>query len=1078
MGRKPRKPKIGVKKAPKTALPTEDPSEKETDGAKSTLVNLDSTNVAKKPIAATEENDDEEMAEAVKDTSASATAIVQGQENSGEIKDTSASVEYPDSKPAAKETHVIEATQAAESAQAWAQTFDLTLPPPEAGTAAAMTPPSSPVKMKITPSQKGSPRKPRPVNEPVDVIKHAIRPFGYLARNPQAVDRPASDDAAERHPCDPWSDFTFFDDGDLDPIPSPYEDQLPAYHVKLQSDQFANLAGDPTKWFTDDQLAFYTWWTERKTSIYNDSDSAFFSFYLPPGVQAAIYHGFSDANVDEPPVSNPEYIRFIWRAIHPPSYFLCLEQLATATGQPPTAIDKNYAMYAKLFKDTPMSFNIFSKRVISFIVGTGQHWTPLFVFHPGEVLMQEQRHGTRSADNRPVHFNCSCDSLGQGTGRQTTETKFVVYLMEIIFEIEKWITVQVNLPPDTAMTTPGFISMIENAYRRVYDGTSLFMKPFLGTPTMYLQPDGYNCGPMSVINIAAAYVADAHYNQKWTDIKSPQDFFKLVLEPYWGVCRGGKKQSRELQEKLAWFRYNFISLSQRLSPSPEYRAEFDQEKPLYRLLLRTGQYIESREEYVEVKHFLMGYDPNADRAGAFLDDIRAKAVAEEAEAEAKVAEEAEAMAEKTKATAGKAAATLSPLSDSGTDTEDGKPAANEGQEPPRKKPRIHLKLPSLVGRHGGELAGIEQELAKLERQPLSPHNKRLRDVLLKKRTAGLDQREQTKRIEARKKIKDKWRGESKDWRTNPKDMLRGVESEMSLGPKKEVLEALNDLDETMMEEEDYDETKVLSCLEGCFPVTASTGEVKDKAVAEVSHLKYIPTHIEGIHQNSHVYQGLTDGKLVDLINPNWVRWCFEQDYCMYVMRLGLAQWKKYKDRTRLKWVPVPLGASRDGGMIRELLVKSVPLKYPQYDLETCTFMSMASALHYCAATLKMGEKQMACTLASGAPGYVRGKNARAQLDLLVKLIKEKSPYYKKYELRAKESKVAEWDILNSKNMWPTLVVLRGADGGQSHSVTIVNGLVFDSNCSNAMSLSKATLDWCCNCVGGFQCATYAVRFWH
>jgi hypothetical protein len=199
---------------------------------------------------------------------------------------------------------------------------------------------------------------------------------------------------------------------------------------------------------------------------------------------------------------------------------------------------------------------------------------------------------------------------------------------------------------------------------------------------------------------------------------------------------------------------------------------------------------------------------------------------------------------------------------------------------------------------------------------------------------------------------------------------------------------------------------------------------------------------------------------------------------MYVMRLGVTQWEKHKDRRKLKWVPVPLGASRDGGLIRELLVESIPLKYPQYDLETCTFMSMASALHYCAATLKMGEKQMACTLANGAPGYVKGKNARAQLDLLVKLVKDKSPYFRKHELRSKESKVAEWDILNSKNMCPTVVVLRGADGGQSHSVTIVNGLVFDSNCSNAMNLSKATLDWCCNCKGGYLCATFAVRFWH
>ena len=180
----------------------------------------------------------------------------------------------------------------------------------------------------------------------------------------------------------------------------------------------------------------------------------------------------------------------------------------------------------------------------------------------------------------------------------------------------------------------------------------------------------------------------------------------------------------------------------------------------------------------------------------------------------------------------------------------------------------------------------------------------------------------------------------------------------------------------------------------------------------------------------------------------------------------------------MSWVPVPLGASRECNKHLDMLVESVPLKYPQYELETCTFMSMASALHYCATTLEMGDKQFASTLAQGAQGYVRGKSAHAQLDILVKLVREKSKYFRKYELRAKKNKVAEWNILQKKSPWPTLVVLLGADGGMSHSVTIVNNLVFNSNCSYAMDLSKKTLDWCCNCNGGFERATFAVRFWN
>jgi hypothetical protein len=158
-----------------------------------------------------------------------------------------------------------------------------------------------------------------------------------------------------------------------------------------------------------------------------------------------------------------------------------------------------------------------------------------------------------------------------------------------------------------------------------------------------------------------------------------------------------------------------------------------------------------------------------------------------------------------------------------------------------------------------------------------------------------------------------------------------------------------------------------------------------------------------------------------------------------------------------------------------MLVESVPIKYPQYNLETCTFMSMASALHYCSAKLKMGDKQFGCTLSQDAIGYVKGMSACAQLDVLVRLVKEKSLYFKKLKLRAKQNKIEEWNILNKKSpSWPTVVVLLGSDGGMSHTVTIVNDLLFDSNCSCAMRLSKETLDWCCNCKDGYKRATYAL----
>ncbi len=141
-------------------------------------------------------------------------------------------------------------------------------------------------------------------------------------------------------------------------------------------------------------------------------------------------------------------------------------------------------------------------------------------------------------------------------------------------------------------------------------------------------------------------------------------------------------------------------------------------------------------------------------------------------------------------------------------------------------------------------------------------------------------------------------------------------------------------------------------------------------------------------------------------------------------------------------------------------------------------MSLALVLHYCASELKCGDKDLPSWLANVAPRLAKGRNARDQLDLLAKKVKEKSLFFQKYELRVHKTQVQEWDILNIRSPWPTLVVLLGGDGGQSHTVTLVGDLVFDSNFTQTMRLNKEILDWCCNCKGGFERAVLAVRFSH
>jgi hypothetical protein len=106
---------------------------------------------------------------------------------------------------------------------------------------------------------------------------------------------------------------------------------------------------------------------------------------------------------------------------------------------------------------------------------------------------------------------------------------------------------------------------------------------------------------------------------------------------------------------------------------------------------------------------------------------------------------------------------------------------------------------------------------------------------------------------------------------------------------------------------------LLVSLNNCFPITQQTGEVKHKELSQTSHLKYIPSHQIGEVIFNHVYyQGHSGDELVDLINPNWVRWCFAQPFCYYVILLGVQQFKKFGERKKMPWVPILLDASRDG----------------------------------------------------------------------------------------------------------------------------------------------------------------------
>jgi hypothetical protein len=159
------------------------------------------------------------------------------------------------------------------------------------------------------------------------------------------------------------------------------------------------------------------------------------------------------------------WIKLIWRVIHPPSYFLAIEHRANKGDVTPASIDKFYKRNAKRFEDVPTDFNIFRKRVISFILGNGYHWTSYFVFHAGEVLVCPfLLRGTRSGGNsRPTCFYTKIDTMGSNLG-MGADNRLVIFFLEVFLELEKFIKRLILLQPGEEMESLDFVAIANQSY--------------------------------------------------------------------------------------------------------------------------------------------------------------------------------------------------------------------------------------------------------------------------------------------------------------------------------------------------------------------------------------------------------------------------------------------------------------------------------------------------------------------------------------------------------------------------------------------------------------------------------------
>ena len=179
---------------------------------------------------------------------------------------------------------------------------------------------------------------------------------------------------------------------------------------------------------------------------------------------------------------------------------------------------------------------------------------------------------------------------------------------------------------------------------------------------------------------------------------------------------------------------------------------------------------------------------------------------------------------------------------------------------------------------------------------------------------------------------------------------------------------------------------------------------------------------------------------------------------------------EYVESLSPRKVGVPDGASYPVKVTLDITSTDAMVSHVTQQLhrDTCVFSSALSAFKY------FGD--------FGAVAHLRDRLFMStlkpdRLNFLVRTLEHRSLRYQPVVF--KRNKL---NVLTDLSPFPTAVKLCGKDGHCSHVVTVVGRKVFDSNCSEPLPLSKATLDWCCSYNSGerneFSFVVKAYRFTH
>ncbi len=192
------------------------------------------------------------------------------------------------------------------------------------------------------------------------------------------------------------------------------------------------------------------------------------------------------------------------------------------------------------------------------------------------------------------------------------------------------------------------------------------------------------------------------------------------------------------------------------------------------------------------------------------------------------------------------------------------------------------------------------------------------------------------------------------------------------------------------------------------------------------------------------FDGVTADGMVCKLDQQFVWSNFPKAFVNKVVTVGESSTRKF--------VFVPSGAPRTREGHEMMDVRYPKVEFLQHGRATCLFSSFASALSY------VGINDTAMIFASnairfGADSEEGVHNWKAILHIMQESCRFLQP-----------KKINAWtaDILLHRSIFPTVVALEDCQGGTHHAITIVGGIIFDSNCERALPLTIKSLDYCCS----------------